>query len=190
MTNAVMIVTIVRLYDHHDDAAKAVRALHDAGVPRHDISILARSDRVHGAATGAEIGAAIGGLAGLVTGLGLIAIPGIGPVAAAGWLGSMLAGAAAGGWAGGALGVLATAGISGEEAHAIAEALRRGGTIVSARVPEPDKARCTAIMDRGAVNIRVRIETYRAAGWVAYDPDAAPFTAEEMRGERERNRGR
>jgi hypothetical protein len=190
MTNAAMIVTIIRLYDHHDDAANVVRALREAGVPEHDISLLARSDRVHGAATGAEIGAAIGGLAGLITGLGLIAIPGIGPVVAAGWLGATLAGAAAGGWVGGALGVLATAGISGEEAHAITEALRRGGTLVTARVPETEKERCAAIMDRGAVDVRVRIETYRAAGWVAYDPKAAPYTADEIRRERESNRGR
>jgi hypothetical protein len=185
-----MIVTIVRLYDHYDDAANSVRALREAGVPEHDISILCRSDRVHGAATGAEIGAAIGGLTGLVAGLGLIPIPGIGPIVAAGWLAATAAGAAAGGWAGGALGVLATAGISGEEAHAIAEALRRGGTLVSARVPEADKDRCAAIMDRGAVDVRVRIEAYRAAGWISYDPNAAPYTADEIRRERERVRGR
>jgi hypothetical protein len=184
-----MIVTIVRLYDHHEDAAKAVRALQEAGVPERDISILCRNDRVHGAATGAEIGAAIGGLAGLVTGLGLVAIPGIGPVAAAGWLTATIAGAVAGGWAGGALGVLATEGISGEEAHAIAEGLRRGGTLVTARVPEADKDRCTAILDIGAVNVQVRIAAYRQAGWTSHDPNAVPYTPEELGRERERNRG-
>ena len=185
-----MNVPIVRLYDHHDDAANAVRALQEAGVPERDISILCRSDRVHGAATGAEIGAAVGGLAGLLTGLGLIPIPGIGPVVAAGWLAATAVGAAAGGWAGGALGVLATAGISGEEAHAIAEGLRRGGTMVTARVPEAEKDRYAAILDRGAVDVRVRIEAYRATGWTSYDPNAAPYTAEEIRRERARNRGR
>ena len=184
-----MFVTIVGLYDHHDDAAQVVRALQEAGVPERDVSVLVRHDRVHGAATGAEIGAALGGLAGLVTGLGLVAIPGIGPAAAAGWLTATIAGAAAGGWAGGALGVLATAGISGEEAHAIAESLRRGGTLVTAKVPETDKDRYKAILEVGAVNVQVRIAAYRQAGWTAHDPDAAPFTPAEILRERERNRG-
>jgi hypothetical protein len=184
-----MIVTIVRLYDHHTDAADAVRALQEAGVPERDISILSRDDRIHGAATGAEIGAAVGGLAGLLTGLGLITIPGIGPVAAAGWLAATAAGAAAGGWVGGALGVLSAAGISGEEAHAIAEGLRRGATLVTARVPEADQDRCAAILDVGAVDVRLRIAVYRATGWTSHDPDAAPYTAEEIARERERNRG-
>jgi hypothetical protein len=187
---AAMKVTIVRLYDQHTDAANAVRELQKAGVPERDISILSRDERVHGAAHGAEIGAAVGGLAGLLTGLGLVAIPGIGPIVAAGWLATTLAGAAAGGWVGGALGALSEGGISGEEAHAIAEGLRRGGTLVTARVAEADRDRCTAILDRGAVNIHLRIATYRQTGWTSYDPDAAPYTAEEIARERERNRVR
>jgi len=183
-----MIVTIMRLYDHHTDAADAVHALREAGIPEHDISVLSRDDRVHGAATGAEIGAAVGGLAGLVAGLGLVAIPGIGPAAAVGWFAATLAGAAAGGWAGGALGVLLQAGVSGDEAHAIAEGLRRGGTMVTARVPEADKDRCAAILDRGAVNLAVRVAAYRQVGWTSFDPDAAPYSAEEIQQERDRNR--
>ncbi len=185
-----MIVTIARLYDHHTDAANAVRELRNAGLPERDISILSRDERSSRAATGAEIGAAVGGLTGLLTGLGLLTIPGIGPTAAAGWLAATAAGAAAGGWVGGALGVLSAAGISGEEAHAIAECLRRGATLVTARVPEADQDRYAAILDRGAVDVQVRIATYRQAGWTSYDPDAAPYTAEEIARERERNRGR
>jgi hypothetical protein len=185
-----MFVTIIRLYDDHADAAKAVRALRDAGVPDQDISILSRDERVHGAATGAEIGAAVGGIVGLLTGLGLIVIPGIGPALAAGWLATTLAGAAAGGWVGGALGALTETGISGEEAHAIAEGLRRGGTVVTARVPQPDRGRCTAILDRGAVDMQVRIVSYQQSGWTSYDPEAAPFTPQEIARERERNRSK
>jgi hypothetical protein len=94
-----------------------------------------------------------------------------------------------GGWVGGALGVLATAGISGEEAHAMAESLRRGATLVTARVPEADKDRYMAILDVGAVKVQVRIAAYQQAGWTSYDPNAAPYTAEEIVRERERNRG-
>jgi len=45
---------------------------------------------------------------------------------ATGWLAATAAGAAAGGLVGGALGVLSPAGLSGEDAHEIAECLRRG----------------------------------------------------------------
>ena len=43
-------------------------------------------DRAEGAGKGAGIGAGVGGTAGLLAGLGLLAIPGLGPVVAAGWL--------------------------------------------------------------------------------------------------------
>lgn len=183
-----MIITIVRVYDDHTDAANAVRALQEAGIPERDISILSRDDRLHGAASGAGIGAAVGGVAGLLAGLGLVTIPGIGPVAAAGWLATTAAGAAAGGWIGGALGVLSEAGISGEEAHAIAECLRRGATLVTVRVPEADRDRCAAILDIGAIDVQVRVALYQQAGWISYDLDAAPCTADEIARERQRHR--
>jgi len=185
-----MMVAIVRLYDDHTVAADAVAQLKKAGVPERDIGIITRDDRAGAAATGAEIGAAVGGLAGLLTGLGLFAIPGIGPVVATGWLAATAAGAVAGGLAGGALGVLSEAGVSGEEAHEIAECLRRGATMVSARVPDADTSRYEAILDRGAFNVRVRITAYRESGWTSYDPDASPYAAEEIARERERYRGR
>jgi hypothetical protein len=185
-----MLVAIIRVYDHHTDAADAVQELRKAGVPEHDISVLTRDDRVTGAAKGAEIGAAVGGLAGLLTGLGLVAIPGIGPVVATGWLAATAAGAAAGGLAGGALGVVSQAGVSGEEAHAIAECLRRGATLVTARVPEADRSRYEVILDRRSIDVQVRVAVFREAGWTSHDPNAAPYTQEEMQRERERNAGR
>ena len=176
-----MIVTIVRIYDHHTEAVNAMQELQKAGVPERDISIIARDERAGAAATGAEIGAAVGGLAGLLTGLGLIAIPGIGPVVATGWLAATAAGAAAGGLAGGALGVLSHAGLSGEDAHEIAECLRRGTILVAARVPGTDRSRYEAILDRGAVDVRVRVAAYRQAGWKAFDPEGAPYTSQDIR---------
>jgi hypothetical protein len=64
---------------------------------------------------------AVGGAVGLLAGLGLLAIPGIGPVVAAGWLVSTAAGAAAGGATGGLIGALTQAGVSEEDAHVYAE---------------------------------------------------------------------
>jgi hypothetical protein len=180
-----MLVAIIRVYDHYTDAADAVQELRKAGVPERDISVLTRDDRVTGAAKGAQIGAALGGLAGLLTGLGVVAIPGIGPAIATGWLAATAAGAAAGGLAGGALGVVSQAGVSGEEAHAIAECLQRGATLVTARVPDADRSRYEAVLDRGAINLQVRAAFYRKAGWTSHDPNSEPYTAEEMQRERE-----
>ncbi len=111
------------------------------------------------------MGAAVGGVAGLLAGLGLMAIPGVGPVVAAGWLVSTLAGAAAGGVTGGVLGALTQAGISKEDAEVYAEGLRRGGAVVSARVADADAVRLQAVMDRSAVNIGERSAAYRQGGW-------------------------
>src|SRR6188474_1765526 len=149
-----MTVTVSRLYDSYADARSAVARLEAAGVPHSDISIVANNsedwfnkeggkvdrdrdgtdDRVEGAGTGAGIGAGLGGAAGLLAGLGLLAIPGLGPVVAAGWLAATAVGAAAGAATGGIVGALTQAGVSEEDAHSYAEGIRRGGTLVSARV--------------------------------------------------------
>lgn len=203
-----MTVTISRLYNNYDDARAAVRDLEAAGVGHNEISILAsnadnwysddrkdgtypdrdldgKDDRAEAAGTGAGVGAAVGGAAGLLTGLGLMAIPGVGPVVAAGWLVSTLAGAAAGGVTGGVLGALTQAGVSKEDAEVNAEGLRRGGAVVSARVADADAVRLQAVMDRSAVNIGERSAAYRQSGWKSFDPNATPYTADQIRRERE-----
>ena len=208
-------ITISRLYDDYETAARVVGDLERAGIPHADISIIANNaegwydrgttgsttrridrdadgvdDRAEGAAAGAGIGATLGGVAGLLAGLGLMAIPGLGPVVAAGWLASTAAVAVAGGAAGGLIGALAQSGIGEDDAHAYAEGVRRGGTLVMARVPDADRARVEAIMDRAAVDIGHRAETWRKSGWDRFDPDAPPYTADEIRRERELYRAR
>ena len=86
-------------------------------------------------------------------GLGLLAISGLGPVVAAGWLASMALGATAGAATGGIVGALTQAGVSEEEAPLYAEGVRRGGTLVSARVPEAERVRFELMLDQSAVNI-------------------------------------
>jgi hypothetical protein len=142
-------------------------------------------DRAEGAAAGAGIGAGVGGTVGLLAGLGLLAIPGIGPVVAAGWLAAMAAGAAAGGATGGLIGGLTQAGVSDEDAQVYAEGLRRGGTLVTVRVPDADRARVEAILDRSAVNIRDRGAAFRKSGWKGFDPNAPVYTADQVRKERQ-----
>lgn len=145
----------------------------------------APDDRPSNAGTGAGIGATAGGLAGLLTGLGLLAIPGVGPVVAAGWLVATAVGAAAGGTAGGILGALTKAGTNEDDARLYAEGVRRGGTLVSARVPDADRTKYEAVLDRSAINMRDRSAAWRKSGWQTFDPQAAPYTADQVRRERE-----
>jgi hypothetical protein len=199
-----MTITISRLYDNYSDAQRAVTSLESAGVPHSDLSIVANNsdnwystdkkvdrdrdgvdDRAEGAATGAGLGAGLGGAAGLLAGLGLLAIPGLGPVVAAGWLASTALGAVAGGATGGVVGALTQAGVSDEEAPLYAEGVRRGGTLVSARVPDADRARYEAILNQSAVNLRDRSAAWQKAEWKSYDPSAKPYGAEEVRRERQ-----
>ena len=110
--------TVTGLYDSYDAAAQTVRDLEAARIPDTDISIVAHRSDYHdvtsetapwgatGAGTGASAGAAIGGGVGLLAGLGMLAIPGVGPVVAAGWLVATAVGAVAGAAAGGATGGL------------------------------------------------------------------------------------
>jgi len=142
-------------------------------------------DRAEGAGTGAGIGAVVGGGAGLLTGLGLMAIPGVGPVVAAGWLVATAVGALAGGATGGVIGALTQAGVSDDDAQVYAEGVRRGGTLVSARVPDADRSRLESILNRSAVNIAGRRDAYRQSGWSRFDDQAPPYTGDQVRRERE-----
>ena len=174
-----------------------------AGVPHSDISIVSNNsdnwfskngatnrvdrdgdgvdDRAEGAGTGAGIGAGVGGAAGLLAGLGLLAIPGVGPVVAAGWLVATAAGAVAGGLTGGIVGALTQAGVSDEDAQLYAEGVRRGGTLVTARVADAEAARLEAVLDRSALRTSDLRKSYDKAGWKGFDPKAKPYSAEEVR---------
>src|SRR6476659_7223169 len=198
-----MTVTISRLYDNYSDAQRAVTSLEAAGVPHSDLSIVSNNsdnwyddkkidrdrdgtdDRAEGAATGAGIGAGIGGAAGLLAGLGLLAIPGLGPVVAAGWLASTALGATAGAATGGMVGALTQAGVSEEDAHAYSEGVRRGGTLVSARVADADRTRLDAVLNESAVNVRDRSAAWQKSGWKRFDPASTPYGADEVRRERQ-----
>jgi len=105
--------TVSGLYDNYDDAQDAVGELEASGIPSSDISIVANnsedwyesdepSEAAEDAGTGAGIGAVVGGAGGLLTGLGVMAIPGVGPGVAAGWLAATAVGAVAGAAVGGA----------------------------------------------------------------------------------------
>jgi hypothetical protein len=183
--------TVTGLFDDYQDASDAVGELEAIGVPRDDISIVANnsgnwyradtaSETGEDAATGAGLGAVVGGAGGLLAGLGIMAIPGVGPVVAAGWLAATavgaVGGAVVGGAAGGIVGALTESGVPERAAHVYAESVRRGGTLVTAKVDDRISGEAERIL-RGerSVNLDERRIAYESGGWKGFDPSAEPF---------------
>jgi len=104
---------------------------------------------------------------------------------AAGWLVAAIAGAAASGATGELIAAQTQTGVSVDEAHVYIEGVRRGGTLVTARVPEGEQAHVASTLDKSAINIAERGAAYRKAGWVGFDEKAAPYTPELARHERD-----
>lgn len=212
-----MTKTVTRLFDTPAEALAAVNRLQESGIDQDAISIVSNNaDDWHGkhqmgspdngplgdrdgdgdneAAEGAGKGAATGGLlgggAGLLAGLGMLAIPGLGPVVAAGWLASTavgaVVGAVAGGATGGLLGALKAAGHTDEEAHVYTEGVRRGGTLVSVRADEADIQRVETLLSTGrGVDATTRGQAYRESGWTEFRSDADPYTNDQIARERQ-----
>ncbi|MCV9936792.1 hypothetical protein OIU35_10495 [Boseaceae bacterium BT-24-1] len=166
--------TLTRSYDNHDAARAGVEQLEAAGVSSSDISIVGSDGKTD--ETNAAEGAGIGGAAGLLAGLGLLAIPGIGLVVAAGWLASTAAGAVAGAAAGGLVGTFVKEGHDKDEAEYYAETVRRGGSVVSVRIEPEQEGAVQAILD-GAMPIdrTTREAKYRAVSWDRLDENASPY---------------
>ena len=175
--------TVARLFDNYSDAAAAVRDLEAAGFSHDDVSLIANrpegadstsaadtngegeTGSATGAGTGATLGTILGGGAGLLAGIGALAIPGLGPIVAAGWLVAALTGAGAGAAAGGLLGALTQAGLGEEHANVYAEGVRRGGNLVTVRTDESRVAEAEAIMARhNAVDTDERGSSYGGGG--------------------------
>lgn len=190
--------TVIALYDNFSSANDAIRDLVNSGFNRSDVSIMARDESGEysrylehsgtatempdsgastGAGVGAGIGAAIGGLAGILVGLGALAIPGIGPVLAAGPLAAAIGGlagagtgAVAGGITGGLIGALSDMGVPEENAGYFAEGVRRGGTLVVARVTEEMAGTARDVLNRhDPVDMNERVSQWRQSGWTGYE---------------------
>jgi anti-sigma factor RsiW len=114
-----------------------------------------------------------------------MAIPGIGPVVAAGWLASTAAGAATGaivgGAAGGLIGAMTETGMSREDAETYAESVRRGGSLVSVRTDEASEQQASNALDAvSSLDVDSQRAAWRREGWAGFDPDAAPYPRERM----------
>jgi hypothetical protein len=191
--------TISALFDNAMDVQNAVRDLVNSGFRRDDISVVASDaageyasyhgvdipadDTLEGVATGTLLG----GLGGFVVGLAALAIPGVGPVLAAGPIASALAGAGIGAVTGGILGALVDLGMDEDTAGYYAEGIRRGSTLVTVRTTDELAGRARSILNRyNPVDIKSRVQSWQQSGWNRFDPSAKPYTFDQI--ERERTR--
>lgn len=146
----------------------------------------ATADDASGAATGAVTGGVVGGAAGLAASLMGLAIPGIGPIIAAGPIVAALSGAGVGAVAGGLIGGLTDIGVDKADAEYYAESVRRGGALVTVRADDTRAEHATDIMrDHGAVDIERRAEQWREKGWNGWNVDAKPYTVDDLDRERD-----
>ncbi len=144
--------TVIGVFTSRDQAEKAVAELRDKGFEK-EISLLAKDDQYtpdrdensvmfgsgDSVSNGATTGGVLGGIAGLAVGAGALAIPGLGPIVAAGPIAGLLSGAATGGVAGG----LVDWGIPEERGRFYEEKVK-DGNIVAAVKTSGDKVNSAA----------------------------------------------
>src|SRR5580693_1143676 len=161
------------IYKTRGQAENAVDRILAAGFTNNDISVLlpdnsSTKEFAHekntkapeGATTGVAAGGAVGGTLGLLAGIGALAIPGIGPLIAAGPIVGALAGVGAGGVVGGLIGALIGMGIPEYEAKRYEGRVKKGGFLLPAPCKPPKKIpRAKGLLKQtGAENIPPRGE--------------------------------
>src|SRR6188508_3515123 len=150
------------LYPSVERAESAVDALVSGRFSNADVSVLlpdqqSSEEFAHekntkapeGTTAGVAAGGTIGGTLGLLAGIGALAIPGVGPLIAAGPLMAALAGAGAGGALGGLVGALVGMGIPEYEAKRYEGHVKDGGILLSVHCDDSDwVGRAKAILER------------------------------------------
>jgi hypothetical protein len=111
--------------------ATAVSALLPENLGPKTLGTEKASKAPEGAAAGATSGAVLGGALGLLAGIGALAVPGVGPLIAAGPILATLAGVGVGGAVGGFTGALIGLGIPEYEAKRYEGRMQKGAILVS-----------------------------------------------------------
>ncbi|MGQ4649331.1 DUF1269 domain-containing protein [Lyngbya aestuarii] len=156
----------VGVFKKQEDLESALHALKGGGFDMDRVSLLARNvedvegarevtekhgnEAKEGAGIGATTGTVLGGVGGFLVGVGLLAIPGVGPILAAGAeisaLASTLAGAGIGAAAGGIIGALIGLGIPEERAKVYNERVKAGDYLLMVSGNDDEVRRAQSIM--------------------------------------------
>jgi hypothetical protein len=137
-------IAVFGIYQTRGEAEYAVDALRTEGFRNTDVSVLFPKNKgtkdfavekntkaPEGTATGVTTGGVIGGVLGWLTGIGALAIPGVGPFIAAGPIVAAIAGVGVGGAVGGIAGALIGMGIPEYEAKRYEGRIKDGGILLS-----------------------------------------------------------
>ena len=140
------------IYRNANHADHAVGRLVAGGFTNDDVSVLLpghastkefgheKSTKApEGTATGVTAGGALGGALGLLAGIGALAIPGVGPLIAAGPIMGALAGLGVGGTVGGIIGALVGMGLPEYEAKRYEGRVTAGGVLLSVHCDTSDE---------------------------------------------------
>ena len=162
----------VGIFKSHEHVENAIRAFKDNNFDMNDVFLLARNvDNVsggrevnethgneasEGAGIGATSGTVLGGITGFLIGVGVLSIPGVGPILAAGAeigaLGSTLAGAGAGALTGGIVGALVGLGIPEEKAKVYEDRIKAGDYLLMVSGDDDTLRRTESIMGNNHVD--------------------------------------
>src|ERR1700756_2085907 len=154
--------SVFAIYSTRAGAERAVSGLMNAGFAAADMSVLLpqnlgdreiatekNTKAPEGVAAGAGTGAVLGGALGMLAGIGALAIPGVGPLIAAGPIMAALAGIGVGGAVGGFTGALIGMGIPEFEAKRYEGRLQKGGILLSVHCDTSDEIhRAKEILER------------------------------------------
>jgi hypothetical protein len=179
---------ITGLFESEIDAEQAVTHLKEIGYTTNEISVIMKDRRaaeafavdtgsiaMEGIGTGATIGGTIGAILGLLAISSIIALPGVG-LLAAGPIAGMLAGAGAGGLAGSLLGWLVGAGIPEDVAPYYERGLHSGGIVVVVASHQDDDDRVREILNARAAAYSVpNVPSYIAPDYAAQHTDLDPM---------------
>ncbi|MFW5665971.1 MAG: histidine kinase [Coleofasciculus sp.] len=167
---------VVGIFPKRENLQNTIQALKDANFDMERVSLLARNiedvegakeiterqgnEAKEGAGIGATTGTLLGGVGGFLIGVGVLAIPGVGPILAAGAeigaLGSTLAGAGVGAATGGIVGALIGLGIPEERAKVYNERVKAGDYLLMVSGSDEKVEHAASIMrDRHAEELEI-----------------------------------
>lgn len=195
-----MTTTVVALYDTLAEAQQATQDLVESGFNRDNISLAANDAsgqyRRHlgdlqqtsketghheDAVVDVGAGALVGGISGLLVGLGVLLIPGIGPIIAAGPLITALMSTGIGTVTGGLLGALIEMGIPTEQANSYVEGIRRGGVLLTVQTDDEGVDQAKEILDRHhPVNLNERTGQWQQEGWRPSTSDSTSDASQQL----------